>query len=214
MPSLQKQSGRTGDQEVVPVGDVEVVFECEGDWDWRGSDGAFDELESSFCRSARSFVGVEPALGEHAIFPRGRPTAGLRDDVVDAGFAGTQHTPRVLALTSIAHPEVFEAEFWAVDGDLGEVSQHDDRGDTNGAAGGTNSSVMRADRQLHPITQFGGIHLFIPFDVQRIGIACAHLGKGIRRRDDRDRLPLTVQDEDAFFMDWIGIHGSTTITLI
>ena len=113
--------------------------------------------------------------------------------MVDASFAGCQHAPRILALATVADPDIFQRELRYEYRDLGKILEDDDRRNANGSVSGANGSILSPHGELHPLDQTRGIHCFSSIDVEPIGIVGGHVSEGVGRRDDGDRLPLPIE---------------------
>lgn len=197
-------------QEQFPLGDaVGVADECrDRQFLWCARDA--EQLQAGFVRQAVALAGVHVLARPHEVFPRVRPTARARQDVVEAAFVQFQQLARILAAIAVALANRLGAELRTLLRHLGEVHCHNHRRHADRATRSAHGIVAFAHRQRDPLVPGDGTDVALALDVERRGYIRCHLAECVLRCANVDRLPIAVQHQHNRLVQYVA-HKSIGI---
>lgn len=179
--------------EVVLRGRKSNVHERPPFWSLRFS----DEAHVRFPREPVAFAGIAGDARANHVFPRGRPSAISRHDVIQIEFAAVKNLTAVLAgiLVPLEHivPGKFHFLLWKPI----ENQKHNHPWDTNLERNRRDHfMVWRVCRQIAPAFEIVSHEIVRLVGRNNLGVSGVHQREGATRRADVHRLPQAVKHQD------------------
>lgn len=160
------------------------------------SAGFANEMHAHFLRGVIGFEGVAGNAGANDVFPRGRPAAVARDDVVQVQILAIQSLAAVLAGAVVTLENVVPGELDLLFGKAVEDDQKDDARDANPERNGVNALGVRfLFGEVLPLVEIVSLKGAVFRAEHHLGVAFEQQRQGAAGGADVYRLPQPVEDQ-------------------